>query len=108
MKSASIAELKADLNSYLKATKEGPVVVKRNGRAVAVLLGIQNEDDLERLLMAHSPQLQAILEKSRQQIREGQCLSHEEFWAEFNLSAHIPRKSRESKRGGKRVAGLKK
>ena len=38
---------------------------------------------IERLLMAHSPQLRAILEHSRQQFREGKGLSEEEFWAQF-------------------------
>jgi predicted NAD-dependent protein-ADP-ribosyltransferase YbiA (DUF1768 family) len=56
------------------------VVVTRNGSPVAVIIAMQDEDEIERLLMAHSPQLNAILERSRQQIREGKWLSHEEFW----------------------------
>jgi hypothetical protein len=35
----------------------------------------------ERLLMAYSPHLRAILERSRQQYREGQWLGEEEFWS---------------------------
>jgi PHD/YefM family antitoxin component YafN of YafNO toxin-antitoxin module len=58
-------------------------VVTRNGRPVAVIVGVQDEEEIERLLMAYSPHLRAILERSRQQIREGQSLSEEEFWSQM-------------------------
>jgi hypothetical protein len=48
-----------------------------------VIVGVQDEDEVERLLMAYSPHLRAILERSRRQFREGQWLSEEEFWAQF-------------------------
>src|ERR1051325_3607888 len=86
MKIASVAEVRAQLSSFLKASENGPVVVTRNGRPVAVILGVQDEDEIERLLMAYSPQLQAILERSRKQVREGDVLSHEEFWAKVEAS----------------------
>jgi PHD/YefM family antitoxin component YafN of YafNO toxin-antitoxin module len=56
-------------------------VVTRNGRPVAVLVGVEDEDEIERLLMAYSPRLRAICDLSRQQIAEGKGVSHEEFWA---------------------------
>jgi prevent-host-death family protein len=83
MKKASVAELKAQLGTFLKAAENGPVVVTRKGKPVAVLIGVQGEENTERLLMAHSPQLRAILEHSRQQFREGKWLSEEEFWSQF-------------------------
>jgi antitoxin (DNA-binding transcriptional repressor) of toxin-antitoxin stability system len=58
------------------------VVVTRNGRPVAVLVGVQDEEEIERLLLAYSPRLRAILDTSRQQIREGGGISHTEFWEE--------------------------
>ena len=58
----------------------GPVVITRKGKAVAVLLAPANKDDLERLILAHSPQFQALLEKSRRSIREGRGLTADEFW----------------------------
>src|SRR5579864_8778917 len=98
MKIASVADIKSRFSAFLKAAESGPVVVTRNGKAVAVILGVQDEDEIERLLMAYSPRLQAILEESRKQIREGEVLSHDEFWAEV-------RASRASKpRGRKRKA----
>ncbi len=93
MKIASVAEVKAQFSSFLRASEAGPVVVTRNGRPVAVIVAVQDEDEIERLLMAYSPRLQAILEESRKQIREGDVLSHEEFWAEVDASrASEPRK----------------
>jgi prevent-host-death family protein len=86
MKIASVAEIKSQFSSFLKASEAGPVVVTRNGRPVAVIVGVQDEDEIERLLMAYSPRLQAILERSRQQIREGKVLGHDEFWAEVDAS----------------------
>ena len=58
MKIASIADVKAQLSAYVKASQEGPVVVTRNGKAVAVLLAVTEDDELERLLLAHSPKFQ--------------------------------------------------
>ena len=83
MKTASVAEVKSQLSAFVKASETGPVVVTRNGRPVAVIVGVQDEDEIERLLMAYSPQLRAILERSRQQFREGEWLSEEEFWSQF-------------------------
>src|SRR5271167_3660307 len=83
MKIASVAEVKSQFSAFLKATEGGPVVVTRNGRPVAVIVGVQDEDEIERLLMAYSPHLRAILERSRQQFREGEWLSETEFWSQF-------------------------
>ena len=72
MKIASVADVKAKFSVYLKSSEEeGPVVITRNGRPVAVLLGVEDEEEIERLLMAYSPRLRAILDRSRVQIREG-------------------------------------
>jgi prevent-host-death family protein len=83
MKIASVAEVKSQFSAFLKASEGGPVVVTRNGRAVAVIVGVQDEDEIERLLMAYSPHLRAILDRSRKQFREGKWLSEEEFWSQF-------------------------
>ena len=59
MRIASVADVKARLSAYLKETEEGPVVVTRNGKAVAVLLAVRDDDELERLLLSHSAKFQA-------------------------------------------------
>jgi prevent-host-death family protein len=82
MKIASVADMKARLSAYLKASEEGPIVVTRNGKPVAVLLGIEDEDELERLVLAYSKRFRSVLEAARQQIREGGGIPHEQFWQE--------------------------
>lgn len=76
----SVAELKARLNAYLRASRTGPVVVTRNGKAVGVLIGIDDEEEIERLLLSYSPRLQAILAAARRQIRRGRGVRHKDFW----------------------------
>jgi prevent-host-death family protein len=97
MKIASVAEVKSQLSAFLKAAQGGPVVVTRNGRPVAAIVGVQDEDEMERLLMAYSPHLRAILDRSRQQFREGQWLSEAEFWSQFD-SVQPPKRRRGARR----------
>jgi prevent-host-death family protein len=82
MKIASIASVKARLSAYLRESHEGPVVVTRNGKAVAVILAVTDDDELERLVLAHSPKFQALLDKSRRQIEKTGGIPHDVFWRE--------------------------
>ena len=90
MRIASLADVKARLSAYVEQCKtEGPIVITRNGKAVAVLLAPLDDDDLESILMARSPRFQALLEQSRQSIQAGKGLPEAEFWkaAEERLSS---------------------
>lgn len=81
MKMVPVAEMKADFSVYLDVcATEGPVVITRDGKAVAVLLAPLDDDDLERLVLARSPRFQALLDQSRQSIQAGKGLSRAEFW----------------------------
>jgi prevent-host-death family protein len=80
MKIAPVAELKAQFSAYLRLSTEGPIVVTRHGKPVAVLLSIDDEDELERLVLAYTPKFQGILDAAREQIRETGGIGHEEFW----------------------------
>ncbi|MBE7470996.1 MAG: prevent-host-death protein [Anaerolineae bacterium] len=81
MRIAPLADVKARLSAYVEqAETEGPIVITRNGKAVAVLLAPLDDDDLERLILTRSPRFQALLEKSRKSLRAGKGLSEEEFW----------------------------
>src|SRR5260370_26109837 len=97
MKIASVADVKSQFSAILKASESGPVVVTRNGKPVAAIVGIKDEDEFERLLMSHSPRLRSILEASREQIRRGEVLTHDEFWAEIEASRRSTRRSRKRK-----------
>ena len=81
MKIAPVAEIKAQFSAYLRSSEEGPIVVTRHGKPVAVLLSVDDEEDLERLIVAYSPKFRRLLEAGREQIREGEGQGHEEFWA---------------------------
>jgi prevent-host-death family protein len=87
MKIASVADVKAKLSAYLRESKSGPVIVTRNGKAVAVLLAVADDDELERLVLAHSPKFQALLDKSRRQIEETGGIPHDQFWREVKAEA---------------------
>lgn len=85
MATATLAEVQAHLNSYVEqAEKEGPIVITRNGKAVAVIIAPLDDDDLESLLLARSPRFQALLERSRKDLRAGKGLSSEQFWRTVN------------------------
>ena len=58
------------------------MVVTRSGKAVAVLLAVTDDEELERLVLAHSPKFQSLLDKSRRQIEETGGIPHEQFWQE--------------------------
>ena len=81
MKIAPLADVKARLSAYLvECETDGPVVITRNGKVAAILLAPKDEEDLERLILAHSRRFQALLEKSRRSIKAGKGVSHNEFW----------------------------
>jgi len=81
MKIAPLADVKARLSAYLEECEtEGPVIITRNGKAVAVLLAPLDEEDLERLVLSRSPRFQALLGKSRRSIAAGKGLPRNQFW----------------------------
>jgi prevent-host-death family protein len=103
MRIASVAEVKARLSSYLKESETGPVVVTRNGKAVAVLVGVEDDDEVERLLLAHSRKLRAILDAADRRIDEGQGIAHDEFWQQVESANRArERNGRGKKRRTKR------
>jgi prevent-host-death family protein len=82
MKIAPLADVKARLSAYLdQAASDGPVIITRNGKAVAVLITPIDDDDLERLVLSRSPRFQALLDRSRRSIQAGQGLTADEFWS---------------------------
>ena len=103
---APLADVKARLSAYLEeSSKGGPVIITRNGRAVAVLLTPADDEDLERLVLSRSPRFQAILNESRQSIKAGKGLSRNDFWqavaepreTENKIVAPIPDKPKPKK-----------
>ena len=81
MRIASVADVKAKFSGYIKESQQGPVVVTKNGKPIAMLLSVTDEEEIERLILAYSPKFQEMLQIAEQQIREGKGQKHKEFWA---------------------------
>ena len=87
MKIAPIADIKAHLSAYLKEAERGPIVVTKNGKPVAVILGVTDEEEIERLVLAYSPKFQAVLASGRKQIQTTGGIAHDDFWQEIEIEA---------------------
>ena len=88
MRIAPLADVKAKLSAYVDECQvEGPIVITRNGKPVAVLLAPRDNDDLERLLLARNPRFQALMAQAEDNINAGKTLSQDEFWRQAHLRA---------------------
>jgi hypothetical protein len=47
----------------------------------------QDNDDLERLLLARNPRFQALMAQAQESIKVGKTLSSDEFWAQVHQRA---------------------
>ena len=94
MQKATEADVKRRFSTFLKASQSGPVVVMRNGKPVAVLMAVHDEDELDRLVFASSPRLQEILEEGRKEIRDGRGIPNEEFWKQVEAEPARGKRSR--------------
>lgn len=71
MKIAPLAEVKTRLSAILEeCEKEGPVIITRNGKAVAVLVAPRSDADVERLIVAYSPTVQSLAKTSAQTLQQ--------------------------------------
>jgi prevent-host-death family protein len=93
MKIASVADIKAHFSAYLRSAARGPVVVTRSGKAVGVLLAIDDEEELERLVLAYSPRLRTLLDAARQRIRAGAGIRQEDLWQEMESDSEGTRRA---------------
>ena len=62
------------------------VVLIQNGRAVAVVMPIE-DDDLDWLEIERSPEFIARIARAREQVRRGDCITHEQLLEELGLAA---------------------
>jgi prevent-host-death family protein len=81
MRIVPLADAKARLSAYVdQCADDGPVIITRNGKPVAVLVAPVDDDDLDQLMLTRSKRFQALLNKSRRSIAAGKGLSRDEFW----------------------------
>ena len=81
MKIASVADVKAHFSAYIEKCKGGPVIVTKRGRPVAVLVSMLEDDELERLILAHTPRFRRLLDAAEKRIRQTGGVNHDDFWA---------------------------
>ena len=86
MKIAPVAEVKAHFSSYLEQCEDGPIIVTKNGRPVAVLVSVLEEDELERFVLAHTPRFRRLLDAAEKRIRQTGGIKHKSFWKSVNAA----------------------
>ena len=96
MKIASVADVKAHFSAYLRASEQGPVVVTRNGKPAAVLLGVSDEDELERRCWPIRRDFKRSSRLPEGGIEAGAGIRDDEFWKD--LEGVKETKKRASKR----------
>ncbi len=93
MKTVSAARIAAKFDDYLTASRERPVVVTRNGKPVAVLMGVQSLAEAEQLAAGPSRSLRSILQESDVQLKKGEGIPHDQFWRELKQSRPVKQKA---------------
>jgi prevent-host-death family protein len=87
MKIAPVAEVEMYFGTYLKQCQDGPVIVtEENGRPVAVLISVPEDDDLERLILAYTPRFRRLLDAAERRIQQTGGIRHEDFWQSFDTT----------------------
>src|SRR5580658_6060439 len=98
MKKAALADVKAKFAKFLNESSNGPVIITRDGKPIAVLMGIHDEDELDRLNFASSRRLHEILEAGRKEVREGRAIPNEDFWNQVEAEQPVTPKRNRGKR----------
>ena len=80
MKVIPSSELAAQLDTYLEASAEAPVVIVKDGRPVAALIAVTDDEEIERLVLGYTARFRRLLTDAEERIRHSGGLSHEEFW----------------------------
>ena|ERR1051325_837142 len=99
MKTATAAKIAAQFDDYLDASQEQPVLITRNGKAVAVIMAVADKADAERLAVRRSRTLRSIFQEAHEQLEQGRGVPHDEFWQRVEQSRAKASKARRSKNG---------
>ena len=84
MKIAPLADVKTKLSNYINLTQKGPIIVTKNGHPRALLAAVpENEDDLERLVLALTPKFRRIIDAAYKRIQSKGGIRHKDFWQQF-------------------------
>ena len=81
MRIASVADVKTHFSAYTEKCKDGPVIVTKRGRPVAVLVSMLEDDELEHFILAHTPRFHRLLDAAKERIQQTGGVKHNDFWA---------------------------
>jgi prevent-host-death family protein len=80
MKIVPLAQIKDQFSAYVKESQESPIIVTRNGKPVAMLTGIREEDDLDTLILTKDPRFVQLIQAARERVRRTGGIKSDEFW----------------------------
>ena len=87
MRIAPVADVKTHFSAYIEKCQDGPVIVTKRGRPVAVLVSMLEDDELERFILAHTPRFRHLLDAAEERIRQTGGVKHDDFWASLETTA---------------------
>jgi len=93
VKTASAAEIAAQFNDYLKASRDQPVLITRNGKPVAILLAVRDKAEAEELVGRRPRSLRSVFAKAHAQIERGEGIPEDEFWRQVKESRRTRRRA---------------
>jgi len=79
MITTALSELKDHLSSYVKKAAREDVIITNHGKPVGVLKGFATEDDYLEYRLLNDPRFQGIVERSRQEARQGKVTKLEDL-----------------------------
>ena len=95
MRIAPVVDVKARFSEYLKGSESAPVIITRNGKAVAAIVSTpEDPEELERFILMHTPLFRRILDEADKRIEEGKGLSEKEFWSRVQRQPRTGKKGR--------------
>lgn len=78
MKTIELSTASKPLSDYALYFNEDAVVLTLNGKAIAVVIAL-NEEDRESVALSMNPEFNEIIEKAREEFKQGKKLSLEEM-----------------------------
>ena len=80
MKTITIQEIQSNFKDYLNQLQSELLVITENGRPVAAINLIVDEEELERLMLTGNSRFNQVLEAADRQIQETGGIRNDDFW----------------------------
>jgi hypothetical protein len=84
MKTIEVTQATNSLGQYARELEQEPLVLTEGGHAIAALFPM-DDADFESLVLSLNPRFQAMIERSREEYRNGASLSADEVRRELGI-----------------------